>query len=156
MNFNQRLTLLLRRLAAALYDGLLLLALWFSAAFLVVAARGGKPIPALTLWFELLLWGLGFLFCGWFWTHGGQTLGLRAWRLRAITREGGVLSWQRSLLRYALALPSWLSVIGVVWTLIDREGRAWHELGSGSRLSLLPRASRTPGSRHPAYGNFKK
>lgn len=138
MSFGARLTLLLRRLAAALYDGLLLLALWFCVAFLVIAARSGQPIPPLTLWFELLLWGLGLLFCGWFWTHGGQTLGLRAWRLKAVRADGGALNWRQSLARYALALPSWVSVIGVLWSLQDREGRALHELGSGSKLSLLP------------------
>lgn len=136
MSFAERATLLLRRLGAALYDSLLLLALWFSAGFIVIAVRGGQPIPALTLWFELLLWGLGFLFCGWFWTHGGQTLGLRAWRLRAVARDGSPLGWRQSLLRYTLALPSWISLVGVLWSLVNREGRAWHELGSDSKLVL--------------------
>lgn len=139
MSFSQRLALLLRRLAAAAYDGLLLAALWFSAVSLVIAVRGGQPIPALTLWFELYLLTLGFLFCGWFWTHGGQTLGLRAWRLRVITSSGTTLSWPRSLARYLLALPAWLSVVGIFWSLLDSQGRAWHEIASGSQLILLPK-----------------
>lgn len=133
MTLRARLTLLLRRLAAALYDSLLLLALWFSVGFVVIAVRN-EAIPALTLWFELLLWMLGFFFYGWFWTHGSQTLGLRAWRLRAVRRDGGALGWPQALLRYVLALPSWVSVVGILWSLLDREGRTWHEIASASKL----------------------
>lgn len=139
MSFSQRLALLLRRLAAAVYDGLLLAALWFCAAALVIAVRGG-PIPALNLWFELYLLVLGFLFCGWFWTHGGQTLGLRAWRLRVIANGGNTLNWRRSLARYLFAVPSWLSIVGICWSLLDSRGRAWHEIASGSKLTVIPRS----------------
>ncbi|MGH8529546.1 MAG: RDD family protein [Nevskiales bacterium] len=129
--------LLLRRLAAAAYDSVLLAALFFCAAFLLIALRGGKPIPALSLWFELCLWVLGFLFCGWFWTHGGQTLGLRAWRLRVVATGSAPLNWRRSLARYLLALPSWLSIVGIFWSLFDPQGRAWHEIVTHTGLVVI-------------------
>ncbi len=134
MSFSARLTLLLRRLAAAFYDSLLLIALWFAGTGLVLALRSGMVVPAGTVWFELYLWVLGFLFCGWFWTRGGQTLGLRAWKLRVTAAAGTTLNWRQALLRYFLAGPCWISGIGILWSLLDREGRAWHELASGTRL----------------------
>jgi len=48
-----------------------------------------------------------FVFFAWFWTHGGQTLGMRAWRLRILQRDGQPLNWRLALFRYVISLPMW-------------------------------------------------
>ena len=42
---------------------------------------GGREIGPGTLWFEASLVAVALLFCAGFWTRGGQTLGMRAWRM---------------------------------------------------------------------------
>ena len=64
------------------YDSLLLLAIFMIAGFAALSLTHGEAIPSGTLWFRAYLLGVAALFfCG-FWLRGGQTLGLRAWRLR--------------------------------------------------------------------------
>ncbi len=100
-----------RQLLAALYDSLLLVAVLFLAmALLLVIGRGEMPTRSQPLLSAYLL-GVSFLFFGWFWTHGGQTLGMRAWKLQLTSRDGGPVTWRQSLLRFLSALPAWLVFI---------------------------------------------
>jgi uncharacterized RDD family membrane protein YckC len=134
---------LLRRLAAIVYDLLLLSAVVFVAA---------QPLPLLPDVVHKVWWGklgkqlyvltLGLLYFGWFWVHGGQTLGMRAWRLRLIGADGAAVTWPRAAVRYLTALLSWAAAgLGFMWSLVDGEKRTWHDLISGTRLVLIPRVS---------------
>jgi uncharacterized RDD family membrane protein YckC len=134
---------LVRRLAAMLYDGLLLVALWFVAAALLLAVSGGhmadpdRPLWLLyTLRASLLL--VTFMFFAGFWTHGGQTLGMRAWRLKLTSASGDPVNWKQALLRFAAAIPSVGALgLGLFWMLLDQEHCAVHDRLSGTRLVLL-------------------
>lgn len=142
-----------RRLAAAGYDGLLLLALWFLAGFAYAVLRSTVsppvmegPIPPLlppesAPWvIPLTLWTLTALFYGWFWRHGGQTLGMRAWRLKLVSAEGGPPRIGQCLVRSAVGTLSLLAgFLGYFWLLVDRDGRTWHDRASRTRILLLPR-----------------
>ena len=136
---------LLRRLAALLYDSLLLLALWFATAALLLAASGGllsqpdRP-PWLLLLEQTSLLLVTFLFWGGFWAHGGQTLGMRAWRLKLVDDYGSPISWQRAARRCLAALLSLAPLgLGYLWILIDPQRRAWHDRLSGTRVVVLPK-----------------
>lgn len=129
-----------RRLAAALYDAILLAAIWMTAALgdAVVRALLGLAYNAHVLRAVLLL--LAVLYFGWSWTHGGQTLGLRAWRLQLRRDDGGPLTWATALARYGFAWIAWLPLgAGVLWSAVDARRRAWHDAWSGTELVLLPR-----------------
>jgi len=138
---------LARRLAAILYDGLLLAALWFAATALLLAVSGGHladPDPSLWLLVALRvsLMLITFLFFAGFWVHGGQTLGMRAWRLKLVNASGGAVSWNQAVWRFAAAIPSiGLLGSGLLWMLIDRERCAVHDRLSKTRLVLLPKNS---------------
>lgn len=128
-----------RRLAATLYDGLLLLALWMSAALLevlVTDALGFGRSPAVT---RALLLGIAAFFFAWCWTHGGQTLGGRAWRLRVERLDGQPVNLATALLRFVAGI-TWLP-LGVIWAMAHSERRALHDVLSGTRVVLLPRSS---------------
>lgn len=134
-----------RRLGAALYDGLLLLALWLVLALGDTLLRHalGLPYHAASMRALLFLSGLGF--CGWFWTHGGQTLGMRAWRLKLQGADGGAVRWPAAAARYAVAWIAWLALgIGVLWSLLDARNRAWQELASSTEMVLLPKPDASP------------
>lgn len=131
-----------RRLAAILYDSLLLFAVLMLATGIWLPFTGGETVQTPLLFPWLLMVSYGFF--GWFWTHGGQTLGMKAWRLRAQTFDGGQLTWARALARFAAALLSWLPAgTGFVWQWFDRDGLAWHDRVSGTYLAVLPRRGRT-------------
>lgn len=128
-----------RRLAAALYDGLLLAAVWMGAAVADEVMRGALGLPYHAGVLRGWLFLVGLLFCGWFWTHGGQTLGMRAWRLQLRRADGGPLGWVTAAVRYAIAWAAWLPLgVGVLWAAVDRRRRAWHDVASGTELVLLP------------------
>jgi uncharacterized RDD family membrane protein YckC len=126
---------LLRRLAALAYDALLLGALGFLFTLGAVLARGGREIPPGTIWFELSLVAIAFGFYAIFWTRGGQTLGMRAWRIRLVAAAGGDVGWGRASVRFFAA---WLSALpaglGYWWALFDRDRCCWHDRLSGTRV----------------------
>jgi len=101
-----------RRLAAIAYDSLLLAAVLLLAAALAlglaVALLGGERValhsplrgnPFFSAYLLLVCFG----FFGGFWIHGGQTLGMRAWRLRVQRRDGRNIGWWRALERFFVA-----------------------------------------------------
>lgn len=137
---------LARRGIAILYDGILLLALWFAASALLLALSSGlladpaRPV-LLTYTHRASLILVTVLFFGGFWTHGGQTLGMRAWRLQLVNNaDGGRIRWSQVVLRLAGACLSIGTLgLGFFWQWVDRERRSWHDYLSGTRLILLPK-----------------
>jgi uncharacterized RDD family membrane protein YckC len=124
---------LARRLAACLYDGLVLGALLMVAGAIWVGLSGAAAAPGDWL-FRLYLLAVAALFLAAFWRRG-ETLGMRAWKLRIVAAHGGPPGWARALLRFAAALLSWAALgLGFWWVLLDRERLAWHDRISGTRL----------------------
>lgn len=130
------------RLLALAYDLLPLAAIWFAVAALVLLLRGGVPAapgeaPAWLTFGVMLLAGFGYF--GLSWRRGGQTLGMRAWRLRLDDGGGGAPSWWVLALRYTIAGASLaLFGLGFWWALFDPGRRTWHDLASGTRVLRLP------------------
>ena len=124
-----------RRLAALCYDVLLLAALEVSFTWLVFAARLGRPVPPGTWWFPLCLLAIVVAFFSGFWVHGGQTLGMRAWRIRVTRDDGGTLTWPRAAARFALALVAAAPAgLGLWWSLLDERKRGWHDRWTRTRV----------------------
>ncbi len=125
---------LFRRLAALLYDGLLVLAILMLATLVVVLLNRGEAIQNSPLYNTFLL-VLMFLYFAWHWVRAGQTLGMRAWRLRLIHRQGGPVSWHQALVRFLVAIPSGLVFgLGYLWILFSAEKLAWHDWASDTRM----------------------
>ncbi|MFZ2727623.1 MAG: RDD family protein [Methylococcaceae bacterium] len=117
-----------RRLAAMLYDFLLLIAVLFLATALLLPFNAGQAFTHQQVFYPVYLLIVSFIFYGWFWTHGGQTLGLRAWKLKVLTINQQPISWRLALLRFCTALISWSFFgLGFLWMLIDKDKRAWHD-----------------------------
>ncbi|QEP45161.1 RDD family protein [Ectothiorhodospiraceae bacterium BW-2] len=127
-----------RLLAILLYDSLLLFGVIFIAHWLLLLLLGpeltGSGHPLLFLYTLLV----AFLFLGGFWTHGGQTLGMKAWRVKVVNLNGEPLSWSMAAMRFIAALVSWsLLGLGFLWIGVDREQRSWHDILSKTRLIRL-------------------
>lgn len=136
---------LFRRLAALFYDSLLLLAVLFIATAVTLPLSGGDAIaPGNPLLSSYLLM-ISFFFYGWFWRHGGQTLGMRAWRLQIRNLNAGPISWWQVLLRFLVAIPSALLLgLGYFWLLVDKKKLTWHDRYSETCIVQL---SRNPDAR---------
>ena len=136
----------MRRLAAIFYDSILVIALLLVAIALVVIPLdlifGWENIDTDKLRYNPFY--LAYLLCvmaGFhilFWMRGGQTLGMRAWRLRVVRDDGQGLGFKHALLRYLSAIISWAAFgLGFLWILVDKDGLAWHDCISKTRLVLI-------------------
>jgi uncharacterized RDD family membrane protein YckC len=77
------------------------------------------------------------VYCLWFWSNGRQTLAMKTWRIRLLTREGQSVRPAQALLRYLLCWPSIiLGGIGILWALVDRERLFLHDRLAGTQLVL--------------------
>ena len=148
-------------MAALLYDALLVIAILFIAALPLPLVEE----PVRTLWWarileQLYLLTAWFLFFGWFWTHGGQTVGMKAWRLKLQCVNGDKPTWRDALIRFLISSGSfWLLLalygpeilsskiafilasivfgLAFLWILIDQKGCAWHDRLSRTRLVMM-------------------
>ncbi len=140
-----------RRLAAMIYDGLLVIALALvtTAIYLAVAGAimGEEALKthldtggmARDPFFKTILFLVIFFFFAYFWHRLGQTLGMQAWRIRVQNADGTSLAWTQCLLRFMIALVSGLCFgLGYLWMLWDKERRTWHDRYSESQVVQLP------------------
>lgn len=121
-----------RRLASMLYEAILLCAVAFFAGFAFHFASLGAPLVG---WIRFALQALLVaVFAGyflWCWLRGGQTLAMRAWRIRLVGA-----SPQKALLRFLLALALVPTGASLLWALFDRERQFLHDRLAGTRLVL--------------------
>lgn len=127
-----------RRIAAITYDLLLLLALFFLATALVLPFNAGQAFSSQQYFYSLYLLSVSFVFYGWFWTHGGQTLGMRAWKIRLVSEQGSSVSWPQAGLRFLSAMLSWACLgMGFWWALFDKRKACWHDYLSKTRCVTI-------------------
>lgn len=129
-----------RRLAALVYDGLLLLAVLFLGTLVLLPLTGGESITpqdsgpweyAYRAWVALLI----LVFFGLSWTRRGQTLGMMSWKIRLQREDGGLLRWRDAAVRLGLgAVVTIAALMGLVS--IGRGGAA--PLGPWGTALLLP------------------
>lgn len=131
------------RLLAMLYDAFAVLAIWLATSAAALTLRGNVPLAPLSpgQWgLFAACWFVAGVYFVWSWRRGGQTLGMRPWRLRILTHEGGAPSLRALWTRYAIATLSLLAGgLGFLWSLFERERRSWHDLASGTILLRLPK-----------------
>jgi uncharacterized RDD family membrane protein YckC len=149
---------LARRLASFVYEGVLLFGVLMIAGYLYStltqqrhALAGQRGLQA----FLFVVLGIYFV---WFWSHGGQTVAMKAWHIRLVTRDGGAVSQMRALARYLLSwvwfvpalLAAWVAgldtsarifglmaagVLGyALLALLHPQRQFWHDTWCGTRL----------------------
>lgn len=140
-----------------IYDGLLLFSLVFlSSALLMAVYKFGiapdsfieisqkegntRILTPFARVLGLVIVGLNtvavsYFFFGWFWTHGGQTPGMKAWSLYLIKPDGKFIGWGLAARRYAASLLSWAVFgLGFTWILLNRSQLAWHDSLTNTRI----------------------
>ena len=137
-----------RRLASWLYDALIAIAVYMTAgaaSFLIISLlvrfgvfdlQGYQHLSDTIRNTSWLLWpnecwklGWVALFFIWFWSKSGQTLGMKAWRLKVQNQDGSLITKTTALKRL---LPTLLG-LGNFTVLVDRK----------NKLSLQDRVTNT-------------
>jgi uncharacterized RDD family membrane protein YckC len=132
-----------RRLAALVYDAFLLAALLmiFTGGALFFT-HGAAVVPATAgAWVYAYRAGLVLVVVGYYalnWLRSGQTLGMRAWRIRAVSASGAPLTWEAAILRASFGLLAWAPAgLGVLWLYLDPQRLALHDRLSKTRVVYL-------------------
>jgi uncharacterized RDD family membrane protein YckC len=105
---------LLRRLGAACYDSLLLIAVLMIATIPFLPFLHGRVlVPQEVGWplvyaYRVWLVAVSVVFFGFFWTRRGRTLGMQAWRLRVEDERGALLTWPLAVRRLIFVTAPWL------------------------------------------------
>ena len=143
---------LLRRLAGLVYDAFLLFAisLGYGAVLLIlrIIIIGIDEAPAINP--PLLLQWLGFIglyiaLSGYYvicWRKQGQTLGMKAWRLR-LQQPDGTLATPTQCWKRCLAAPLSLSFLGIgyLWCLLPPANQCLHDRYTGTEVIVLPKTN---------------
>jgi uncharacterized RDD family membrane protein YckC len=128
---------LARRMASFLYEGVLLFGVVVIAAYLFGALAQQRH----ALYLRHGLQGFLFIVLGiyfvWFWTHGGQTVAMKTWRVRLVAADGKPLSQPRALLRYLLCWAWFLPGLALAWLAELRGGAAFGALALNVLLWML-------------------
>ena len=151
---------LARRLAAMAYESLIVAAILLVASLAFMGATTSRlegPARHLFQAYLFLVLGLYFVWC---WRRGGQTLPMKAWKLRVVGRDGAPLDAPRAVLRYVLAALAlgasavaaavlwrepgtrlaWLALapgaLTVLWSLVDAERQFLHDRLAGTKLVM--------------------
>jgi len=130
---------LARRALALAYEALLLAALLLASALpFVLMTHTADAIAARPL-FQLYLIAVAAAYFVWQWRRGGQTLAMKTWRLRVVTRAGTPLNLSHAVSRFVFALAGCaLAGAGFLWALVDREGLFLHDRLAGTRIIFVP------------------
>ncbi len=125
---------MLRRLMAMLYDSFLVIAVMFAISAVAVALNGGTAVGSPIFYVVLML--VPPCFYLWFWTHGGQTLGMSAWQLRLTGPDQKLVTVWQCLKRMVLAIVTLAPFgLGLLWILIDGDNRTLYGRFSGTKIS---------------------
>ena len=109
---------LARRMAAFVYEGVLLFGVVFTAALPysvlthqrhAMAGRDGMMLVAFVL--------APGLYCVWYWSQTGQTLPMQTWHIQVLRADGQRLSRTHSLARYLAAWLWFLPALALAWAL---------------------------------------
>jgi len=131
------------RLLGLGYDLFPAFGLWFLVAAIFVALRGDAITGG--------AWGLAEFAALWLvtgayavasWRRGGQTLGMRPWRLKVVAADGSPAPLPALCVRYAVGSVSLLALgAGFWWALFDHNRLTWHDRTSGTRIIRLAEGS---------------
>ena len=135
---------LLRRLAAILYDALLIFAFLVMLAIVSTTILGGQSVyaggPTYVMGYNGVRFLIIYLFFVLYWTRIGRTLGMQSWGLQLEPMQGGRVSLSQANIRFFAALLSWAPAgLGFLWQLWDKDKLTWHDRISGTRLVYYPK-----------------
>ncbi|RKF18657.1 RDD family protein [Alginatibacterium sediminis] len=142
-----------RRLGAWIYDAFMAIAIAMVVIMLSLGiVAGGQASGLLVLdegvqhsqylvqqwWFQVLIWGSITCFYAVFWSRAGQTIGMRAWRLRVQRPDGSNISFTQALIRVFTAAFG----LGNLMVLVTKNNTAFQDLWAKTEMVVLPKVAK--------------
>ena len=134
-----------RILAAICYDLLILIGLFMVVGFAVLPVykyfTGLEAIGADETFFQFFLVTIAFLYYALSWIIGGQTIGMKAWRLVLIANPPNTnITWGQAALRFITAIFSAsIFLLGYLYRYVDSDNRMLHDIVSKTHLRYYPK-----------------
>ena len=125
-------TKLWKHFASYFYDIFPVLGVLLLTNLLVLFARDGVEVPANTLWFSFLIFfEIGFYYIH-SWKIGGQTLGMRAWKIKIVSNSNSDnITYIQATLRFVTGIISSLMLgLGLFWKLFSKKNLSWMDMVS--------------------------
>ena len=119
---------LARRMAAFVYEGVLLFGVLMLAGYLYSSLTQQRHALQGKAGLQAFLFMVLAIYFTWLWSHGGQTVAMKAWHLRLVRADGQPVDQWQALMRY---LASWL------WFVPGWATAHWAGLHSGAALVAL-------------------
>jgi len=117
------------------YELLLLVAIFFVAGWVFLLIGQLLPPHISRPLFQVYLLTTSAAYFVYCWTHGGQTLPMKTWRIRLVDRNGDTVTVRLAIKRYLLALVSLaLCGAGFVWAILDQDRQFLHDRLAGTRI----------------------
>lgn len=127
-----------RRFLAIVYEIFPVAGLIWAAAFAYFAVEHALALSHVRLAFQVFLVVVLGAYFIWQWVRGGQTLAMKAWRLRLVRLDGTPLDVRRAVARYLIALiGTLLFAVTFLWALVDRDRAFLHDRLVGTRIIKL-------------------
>ena len=117
---------------AAVYDLFLVFSVLFLATLLWLPFNGGQAVLPNSVGFSLYLGLVWFVFVAVCWIRGGQTLGMRAWKLRLYSSSNARMTWAQATIRFIVGVVAWLSIIGLLWRMLPSRFESWQDRASST------------------------
>lgn len=155
-----------RRLAAFVYEGVLLFGVVMIAGYLYSSLTQQRHALQGQSGMQAFLFVVLAIYFVWFWSRGGQTVAMRAWDVRLVTRDGHGVGQGRALLRYLASWVWFAPALATAWlaelhraeqifasmaagvlayallALLHPERQFWHDALCGTRLVMWRPAPR--------------
>lgn len=149
---------LARRMAAFIYEGVLLFGVLMLAGFLYASLTQQRHALQGKTGLQAFLFVVLAIYFTWLWSHGGQTVAMKAWHLRLVRADGQPVGPWQALMRYLASwlwfVPAWaaahvaglhsggalagLMLAGVLayvaLTRLRPDRQFWHDAACGTRL----------------------
>jgi len=125
-----------KRLAAMVYDLMLIVASWMVLGGIMMALNGNEiiSIPVLPMILPLVI----ILFYLYFWLKSGQTLGMQTWRIKLVSDLDQPLTIKQCLIRLVFASLSFACAgLGYFWLWLDPARLTWHDRISQTRVIMV-------------------
>lgn len=119
---------LMRLLGVAVYETLILIAVWMVGTALFLAVNGADASLQSRWLLRGFLWLLSGVYFVWSWIKSGQTLAAQTWKVRLVDAQSLPLGLKQAILRYVLATLSLLAFgLGFFWVLVDKDRLFMHD-----------------------------